>query len=380
MTKTNGANQRIKREYFRFLREAHGRDEATIDRIAKSLARFEDSTRSRDFKRFHREQAVAFKTQLTESVNVRTGEKLSKATLLATLRDLREFFLWLAREPGYKLAISYSDADYFNLPDKDVAVARARRERPVPTLDQVRHVITTMPADTVFERRDRALIAFAMITAARIGALASFRLGHVDIAGGFVDQDARTVRTKASKTFRTYFMRVDDNALAIVAEWAEELVRDHLWGSNDALFPPTVTGLAPDGSFAATGMSRQCWASGDPVREIFRKAFAAAGLLYFNPHSFRSMLVRYVMSLDPSPEQLKAWSQNLGHEEVLTTLTSYGKVPDHRRAELIRATVTRSAEDGRLSNEQIATLEAMVQAAKAGGIPHLPTTRRRMKP
>lgn len=239
MTKTNAANERIKREYFRFLREAHGRDEATVDRIAKSLARFEAATKARDFKRFHREQAVAFKAQLAEAPNVRTGERLSKPTVLATLRDLRAFFLWLAREPGYRSAIAFADADYFNLPEKDVAVARARRERPVPSVDQVRHVIACMPSGTVLERRDRALIACAMITCARIGALSSFRLGHVDIAGGFVDQDARTVRTKKSKTFRTYFMPVDENAMAIVAAWTAELARDHLWGPNDPLFPVT---------------------------------------------------------------------------------------------------------------------------------------------
>ena len=44
MTKTNAANERIKRDYFRYLREAHGRDEATIDGVAKSLARFEEAT------------------------------------------------------------------------------------------------------------------------------------------------------------------------------------------------------------------------------------------------------------------------------------------------------------------------------------------------
>ena len=32
----------------------------------------------------------------------------------------------------------------------------------------------------------------------------------------------------------------------------------------------------------------------------------------------------------------KAWSQNLGHAGVLTTLYSYGDVPDYRQAELIK--------------------------------------------
>jgi hypothetical protein len=88
MTKPNPANERIKREYFAYLREAHGRDEATIDGVAKSLARFEASTKRRDFKRFHRQQAVVFKAKLPEALNTRTGERLSKATVLSALRDL----------------------------------------------------------------------------------------------------------------------------------------------------------------------------------------------------------------------------------------------------------------------------------------------------
>ena len=127
MTKHNAANERIKREYFRYLAEAKGRDDATVDAVAKSLARFEESTKARDFKRFHREQAVAFKARLALASNERTGERLSKATLHSTLRDLRAFFFWLAREPGFKSHIAYADADYFNLSDKAVAVARARR-------------------------------------------------------------------------------------------------------------------------------------------------------------------------------------------------------------------------------------------------------------
>jgi len=38
-----------------------------------------------------------------------------------------------------------------------------------------------------------------------------------------------------------------------------------------------------------------------------------------------------------TPEQYKAWSQNLGYEGVLTTFTSYGEVEAHRQAEIIRA-------------------------------------------
>ncbi len=50
MTKRNAANERIKRRYFAFLRDAKGRDEASIDTAAKAIDRFEEYSRHRDFK------------------------------------------------------------------------------------------------------------------------------------------------------------------------------------------------------------------------------------------------------------------------------------------------------------------------------------------
>lgn len=337
MAKHNASNERVKRDYFRFLAEAKGRDTATIDRVAKSLARFETSTSHKDFKRFHREQAVAFKRRLGEALGERSGERLSKATVQSALRDLKAFFEWLAREPGYRSHIEYADADYFNLSEKDAAIARARRDKPVPTLDQVARVLAVMPSATVLERRDRALVAFAAITGARVMALATFRLGHVNLDGGFVEQDARSVATKFAKTFRTVFMSACDGALDIVAEWVSELRDVHLSGPDDPLFPATAMGLGEHGGFQPQGLARHGWASSGPVRDVFRRAFEGAGLPYFNPHSFRDMLVRHAMTLDLSPEEMKAWSQNLGHSDVLTTFTSYGTVPLHRQTELIRA-------------------------------------------
>lgn len=366
MTKHNAANERVKREYYRYLKEAKGRDEATIDAVAKSLARFEDSTGRKEFRRFHREQAVAFKRRLAEAVNSRTGERLSKATMLSTLRDLRAFFFWLAHLPGFKSHIAYADADYFNLSDKDVAVARARRDKAVPALEQVEHVLTVMPADTVVQRRDRALIAFTMLTGTRVTALTSLCLSHVDVAGGYVDQDARTVRTKFGKTFRTYFMPVSEKARGIVGDWDAELRADVTRGPGGALFPATAIAFDPLGGFAPVGLHRHGWNTSEPVREIFRRAFALAGVPYFNPHSFRDMLVRHFMALNLSAEEMKAISQNLGHADVLTTFTSYGQVPTHRQGELIRATANVRPAG---SDDPIATIKALVaelEARRAG--------------
>lgn len=96
----------------------------------------------------------------------------------------------------------------------------------MPTLGQMDYVLSVMPSKTVVQRRNRALVALAMLTGARVQALASFQLGQLDVTDGFIDQDARTVRTKLGKSFRTYFMLVSEQAPTIVKEWVVELKDD----------------------------------------------------------------------------------------------------------------------------------------------------------
>lgn len=341
MKNHNANNERIKRRYFAYLKEAKRHSEPTVDAVAKALARFEDDTKHRDFRSFHFEQAIAFKRRLAEQRNQQTGEKLSKATLNATLAQVKNFFHWLAGQPGYKSRLRYSDADYFNLSEKDVRVATARREQVGPTLEQARHVIALMPSGTAIERRDRALVAFTLLTGARDSAIASMKLKHINLIAGSVDQDAREVKTKFSKTFTTFFFPVGDEVRQIVVEWVTFLREELLWGNDDPLFPATRTALGASRHFEAVGLERAHWSSAARIRTIFREAFTSAGLPYFNPHSFRNTLVRLGQVVCQTPEAFKSWSQNLGHDKVLTTFLSYGQVEIARQGEIIRGLAAR---------------------------------------
>jgi integrase len=331
----NAANERMKRQYFAYLVDAQGHTEQTIDAVAKAIARFEGYTRYKDFKTFHIEQAKAFKRELANQRGHRSGEALSKATLYATLTALKRFFVWLAGQPGYKSRISYSDAEYFNLSTKETRIAKAIRPARVPTLEQIQHVIQSMPATTEIERRDRALIAFTILTGARDGSIASFKLRHIDIPDGQIDHDAREVQTKFSKSFVTTFFPVGDDIRAVVVDWVNYLRHEELWGLDDPLFPATRIVVGSGLRFEAAGLDRKPWSSGGPIRKIFKDAFAAAGLPYFNPHSFRKTLTLLGEQRCQTPEQFKAWSQNLGHEHVLTTFTSYGAVSAYRQSEIM---------------------------------------------
>lgn len=337
MTTCNAQNERLKRRYLEYMREARGQSEASLDAIGKALNRFEVYTRFKDFRAFHIAQATGFKAHLADQTSDRTGERLSKATLHSTLAALKNFFHWLAGQQGFRKRLSYSDADYFNLSEKDARIAKARRERPGPTLEQVRHVLCCMPAQTDIERRDRALIAFAILTGVRDGALASLKLKHVDPVEGRVEQDAREVKTKFSKTMTTYFFPVGDDIREIVTEWVEWLRTEKLWGLNDPLFPATRIIVGQSGGFETAGLDRKHWSNAGSIRKIFRTAFEAAGLPYHNPHSFRNTLTLIGATRCDTLEAFKAWSQNLGHESMVTTLGSYGTISRDRQAEIIRS-------------------------------------------
>ena len=336
MTKHNPNNERIKRQYFIYLRNAKQQSVRAVDGTASALARFENHTKYRDFKSFRSELAIAFKKHLAEQVSQKSGENLSKATMYATLTSIKSFFRWLSRETGYKSRIHYSDAEYFNMSAKDARVATTRREKAAPTLEQVKRVISIMPADTPIERRNRALIAFTLLTGARDGAIASMNVKHVDLARNSVYQDARDVNTKFSKTFTTFFFPVGDEVQQIVVDWMAFLREKLLWGNEDPLFPATQMKLNADHQFEADGLARKHWSTSSPIRKIFRDAFASAGLPYFNPHLFRDTLAQYGQTACPNIEAYKAWSQNLGHDGVLTTLVSYGQVATNRQGEIMQ--------------------------------------------
>jgi integrase len=337
MTKHCASNERIKREYFAYLKEAMRQSGPTVDAVAKAIARFETYMKFRDFKAFNERQAIAFKNHLAEQTALRSGEKLSKATLNSTLASLKKFFHWLAGQPGYKSKFSYSEAEYFNLSKKEVRIASARRDQKAPTLEQVKYVIASMPVDTIIARRNRALVAFTILTGARDGAIASMKLKHVNLVAGNVFQDARDVRTKASKTFTTTFFPIGDDIAGIVEDWISELKTKLHRGNDDPLFPATLVKCGASRQFEVVGLDLKCWSNATPMRYIFKEAFVKAGLSYFNPHSFRSTLVQLGERLCQSPEAFKAWSQNLGHEQVMTTFFSYGEVSGRRQAEIILA-------------------------------------------
>jgi hypothetical protein len=63
-----------------------------------------------DFRKFHIEQARAFKVRLGTASNDRSGEPLSASTIHSTLAALKAFSAWLAQQRGYGSRVKLADA------------------------------------------------------------------------------------------------------------------------------------------------------------------------------------------------------------------------------------------------------------------------------
>lgn len=276
MSKYCSENERVKRDYSFFLEAANGKQDATIDAALRAIERFEITTNRKPFRKFNLEQARSFRARLGEETGA-SGKPLSVTTIASTLKHLRNFFLWLSREPGFRAILNANDANYFTPSEQDMRVAAARREKRVATLEEINHVLALMPAETAIERRNRALIAFTILSGARDGALASFRLKHLDIVAQTVFHDGREVRTKARKTFVSTFFPVGPEPVAIVADYIAMLKGELGFGLDEPLFPSTQVRQGADRGFVAEGLSGKPWTSTEPISAGFPGGVCGGG-------------------------------------------------------------------------------------------------------
>ncbi|WP_417713745.1 tyrosine-type recombinase/integrase [Pseudophaeobacter arcticus] len=329
-------NERVKHDYATYLRHAKGQDNSSIDKARAAIRRFEESTNFKPFKKFHRHQAADFKDFLGRQKNARTGQVLGFSTVDAMLRLVKAFFHWLVSKPGFKRVLTYADVEYFNNTRKAGRVAHTQRAIPYPSMQQAAHAFQAMPFESEFQKRDKALFAFFMLTGARDGAVASLRLKHVNVDLGHVFQDARDVNTKNAKTIMCQFFPVDKVYRDCLLAYVTFLTNVKLFGPEDALFPKASVGVVKGQGFTNLGLARQPFANASKLNTIIKGAFAAVQMPQYTPHAFRKTLTHLGNELTKTPEEFKAWSMNLGHENVATTINSYLPVTTERQMELIR--------------------------------------------
>lgn len=352
MTEYNGLNERLKKQFEdRLIHEEH-RDPRTADAVWKSINLFESFMGRKDLVALDMEQAKAFKRWLLREENG-NGELLSVSTVRSTMKNLRSFFGWLMLHPQYARKIDGRVVGCFHLSNNEERAGRSTRELPVPNIDEVHKVLEVMPHATTLEKRDRAIIAFTALTGVRDAALISLKMKDVNRQKNEVWQDPKHVKTKGRKAINTFFMPFDPLWQATTLEWLDYATTELGFQPNDPLFPKQVTicNLATM-QFEVKNLSREHWANAGPVRDIFRSGFIQAGLPYYNPHSFRKMLIIWAME-NCTQMEFKAISQNIGHEHAITTYNSYGKLNDHKRQSVISSIGTGNTEISHVPHDML---------------------------
>lgn len=327
MAEVNPKNARLIMEWTEELEEEYS--PSTVDQKLAALAIYEAANAFADFTAFDRDKARAFIEALTE-------KDVTSRTNASAVRHVKAFFEWMVmteRLSGKKARLPLKS---LKLSKKQRRAGQATKRVKFASVEQITATILAMPKTSAIERRNRALIAFTLLSGARDGAIISMRVGHVDLAGREVLQHPDEVDTKASKQIHTWFFPVGKVVEDEVADYIGYLKSELGFTGADPLFPATQMGQDENDQFICAGLSKSCWASAQPMRGIFKAAFAANGLPHYNPHSFRNTLMALAYDLKLPPEALKAWSQNLGHEKLDTSMNAYGKVSlDRQRASML---------------------------------------------
>lgn len=330
-------NENVKRRYLRWMIEAQGFSEKSITAIEKAIWKYEEFSEQGDYAHFSSKQAEQFKKFLKTNINKRSKKMLGITSQYHHLRHVKNFFMWLSGQAGYKSRVLAGDVMYLQLSKKERRQATIAQAQMYPTLQQVK-ALCEFEVVTEIDKRDRALIAFAALTGMRDQAIVTLPIGCFDINELRVDQNPKLgVETKFSKEITTTLFQVDENLLRYVTDWYKYLVEEKKYGLKDPFFPATELGHISEDhhAFEAKGISRSFWADAGSMRKIFEERSEQTGVQYFSPHKFRHFIINEAQKHISSMEQLKALSQNMGHEHMTTTFYGYGAIDTHRVGELV---------------------------------------------
>jgi integrase len=334
--KINIKNERVKRKFFTWLKEAEGLCDSTINGIDKAILLYEDFTKRADFTSLKPDKAIGFKKWLAKRKF--KGKQISVPTFHSYLRCLRRFFSWLSWQPSYKSKITPDVVGYLKMSEKDERIATQYIPRQYPPLEYVVKLADSIEVNSEIDLRDRALISFTLLSGMRDKAIVTLPLGCFDEENLTISQDPRQgVQTKFSKYISSTIFRFDEKLVEYVQGWVKHL-KGKGYGSRDPFFPRSKTGHG-EGNLSfepATEVEPVFWQGTGGIREIFKKRSQEAGLPYYPPHTLRHLAVRLALRSCKTGEQIKAISQNFGHEHIATTLSSYANYDPETLSEILK--------------------------------------------
>ena len=104
--RSNLKNDRVKREYLIYLKDARQRSPKTVEQVRHAIDRLETYTGFRDFATFNKDQALGFKRALLGSRAQRTASRSARRQLTRSYRPSRNFWRGCNAGPGIAAALT----------------------------------------------------------------------------------------------------------------------------------------------------------------------------------------------------------------------------------------------------------------------------------
>ncbi|MBN8827131.1 MAG: tyrosine-type recombinase/integrase [Sphingobacteriia bacterium] len=321
-------NERIKHDYFDKVIHRFGKNEKTRDLIISALLVFEEFNECKDFKLFSYQEAKEFKKYLL----TRYSHSIQMAHRVITY--VKEFFLWLKEQNGYK-KLYYDDIKALQLSLKDQEKAKRTKPKDYLEAEKWQDLILSLDPHTEVDVRGRAMLACLLLTGIRVEALISLRIGDVNFARGYIFQDSTHVKTKFSSSNKTNLLQFKPRIKQILVEWVELLRSEYGFSNDDPLFPRISVSINDGLQFQRSGFVKEFLVSTSIVNQELSKQLEKANIGHYTAHTIRNSLIALFMEFDLTAEQLKAVSQNISHKSLDTTLNSYYTVHEHRKDKII---------------------------------------------
>ena len=105
------------------------------------------------------------------------------------------------------------------------------------SVKELESLVFKLPNETDIQKRDRAIIAFILLTGVRDGTLKGFKLKHINLEKELLHQDPKEVETKFSKEIYTFFFPVDFRVKQIFVDYYNFLIKEKGFTKEDPLCP-----------------------------------------------------------------------------------------------------------------------------------------------
>lgn len=257
-------------------------------------------------------------------------QTLAPASITKCLTNARQFFDFARLEwPVRYKALSLSWIELLQPPRQ----VRTASRLPVHEFWALADVLKVAAVSTATLREERGKVAACMLylSGMRADALASLPINCVDLAQQSIRQLPELgVRTKNRKAAITYLLRIPE-LQTVIQSWNNLLATFRLPPS--ALWYAT---LSRDG-MSLTSTSSAFIGRHNAVTKDLRLICAKANVPYLSSHKLRHGHTVYALKRAHDMAQLKAISQNIMHESVVTTDQIYGRLINNDVQELITA-------------------------------------------